>query len=110
MQNDFVDGTLAIRDCPAEEEGADVVPVINQLIESCDFDIVVYSLDWHPKNHISFIENVSCRKLHHSSKVSSQFFIGLSHKSSCFYSTVCVHYHYLYSYHINEAYDLSANQ
>ena len=71
VQNDFVDGTLAIRDCPAEEEGADVVPVINRLIEDCHFDIVVYSLDWHPKDHISFVENVSCRKMHHSSKVST---------------------------------------
>ena len=76
VQNDFVDGTLAIRDCPAEEEGADVVPVINHLLETCDFDVVVYSLDWHPKDHISFVENVSCRKLHHSSKV-SVFFISV---------------------------------
>ena len=76
VQNDFVDGTLAIRDCPAEEEGADVVPVINELIDNCHFDTVVYSLDWHPKDHISFVENVKCRKLHHSSKVSTSWSIS----------------------------------
>ena len=71
VQNDFVDGSLAIRDCPAQEEGADVVPVINELIDECNFDVVVYSLDWHPEDHISFVDNVSKRKVHHSSKVSA---------------------------------------
>ncbi len=69
VQNDFVDGTLAIRECPAREEGADVVPVINHMIDTCSFDVVVYSLDWHPQNHISFVDNVAKRKLHHSTKV-----------------------------------------
>lgn len=33
--------------------------------------MVVYSLDWHPSNHISFVENVGLRKLHSSSPISS---------------------------------------
>ncbi len=69
VQNDFIDGTLAIRDCPAGQEGADVVPVISKLIEDVKFDVVVYSLDWHPENHISFLENVGIRPLHHTTKV-----------------------------------------
>lgn len=77
VQNDFVDGTLAIRKCPAEEEGADVVPIINHMIDTCHFDIVVYSLDWHPKDHISFVENVPKRKLHHSCKVSTCTPVGI---------------------------------
>ena len=28
-----------------------------------------YSLDWHPKDHISFFENVHMRKLSYESKV-----------------------------------------
>ena len=47
VQNDFCPGgALAIQD------GDQVVPVINQLIPQ--FDIVVYSRDWHPQDHISF--------------------------------------------------------
>ena len=33
VQNDFIDGTLAVKQCPAGQDGADVVPVINSLID-----------------------------------------------------------------------------
>lgn len=58
VQHDFIDGSLALRNCPAKQEGADVVPVINKLIKDGRFDEVIYSLDWHPKTHISFVNNV----------------------------------------------------
>ncbi len=71
MQNDFIDGTLALRNCPAKQEGAEVVPAINNLIETVPFDVIVYTLDWHPADHCSFIENVHMRKLHEKSPVSN---------------------------------------
>lgn len=37
----------------AEEAGS----LINNLIAAHKWDLIVYSLDWHPKDHISFIEN-----------------------------------------------------
>lgn len=52
VQNDFCPGgALAV---PAGDE---VVPVINELIEKDDFDLIVATLDWHPENHCSFVEN-----------------------------------------------------
>ena len=46
-----------------------VVAPINKLLETVPFDSVCYSLDWHPNDHISFIENVHTRKLDISSPV-----------------------------------------
>lgn len=40
---------------------------INKLLENTNFELVAYTLDWHPCNHISFIENVGKRRLHSSS-------------------------------------------
>ena len=75
VQNDFIDGTLAIRHCPAGQEGAEVVPVINELLDTVPFNLVIYSLDWHPPNHISFIENKNDREIHKTSKVWAHLFI-----------------------------------
>ncbi|KAI8797909.1 pyrazinamidase/nicotinamidase [Biomphalaria glabrata] len=72
VQNDFITGTLSLRECPAGQDGYAVVPVINSLLEPNLFDVVVYTLDWHPDNHISFIDNALLRKLHPSSKVSAE--------------------------------------
>lgn len=71
VQNDFISGTLAIKDCPAGQDGAAVVPIINKVLKEAPFDLVVYSLDWHPPNHISFIENVHIRKMHSSCEISA---------------------------------------
>ena len=46
-----------------------VVAPINKLIETVPFDAFFYSLDWHPADHISFIENVANRKLDDSSSI-----------------------------------------
>ena len=49
---------LQIDFCPggalAVPEGDRIVPVINGLIPG--FEIIVYTRDWHPKNHVSFAE------------------------------------------------------
>ena len=73
MQNDFIDGTLALRNCPAKEEGNDVIPVINHLVANVPFDLCVYTLDWHTQDHISFLENVNKRKLSEKSPTKSDF-------------------------------------
>ena len=46
-----------------------VVEPINKMIERVPFDAFYYSLDWHPQDHISFIDNVKLRKLDQDSKV-----------------------------------------
>lgn len=35
-----------------------VVDPINKLIDTVEFDAVFYSLDWHPADHVSFIDNI----------------------------------------------------
>ncbi|CAF4247905.1 unnamed protein product [Rotaria sp. Silwood2] len=61
VQNCFIDGTLALSNSPARQNGAEVVPIINHLIETILFDYIVYSYDWHPVNHISFVDNLRNR-------------------------------------------------
>ncbi len=39
-----------------------MVPVINQVIRDVNFDVIAYTYDWHPLNHISFFENRHLRK------------------------------------------------
>jgi nicotinamidase/pyrazinamidase len=34
--------------------GEEVVPLVVALRESGYFDLVVYSQDWHPRDHVSF--------------------------------------------------------
>lgn len=50
VQNDFLPGgALGI------SRGDEIVPVINRVIPS--FDLVVATLDWHPRDHVSFAAN-----------------------------------------------------
>lgn len=44
-----------------------IIEPINRLLDSVDFDMVIYSLDWHPSDHISFVENLKTRPIHSSS-------------------------------------------
>ncbi|CAH0545751.1 unnamed protein product [Brassicogethes aeneus] len=67
VQNDFISGTLALKNCPANQDGADTVLGVNKLLATVKFDKVFYSLDWHPKDHISFYENRHLRPFHESS-------------------------------------------
>jgi len=50
LQNDFMPGgALAV------PEGDEVVPVANRLMS--EFELVVATADWHPRNHCSFASN-----------------------------------------------------
>ncbi|XP_017795714.1 PREDICTED: pyrazinamidase/nicotinamidase-like [Habropoda laboriosa] len=72
VQNDFIDGSLALRRCDGNQDGADVVKPINRLIKNACFDKIIYSQDWHLENHISFYENLHLRELHADSKVTKE--------------------------------------
>ncbi|KAK3875685.1 hypothetical protein Pcinc_019459 [Petrolisthes cinctipes] len=69
VQNDFIDGSLSIKNCPAGQNGEEVIPPINRLLEENRFDVVVYSLDWHPDTHVSFIDTVHLRPFHEACKL-----------------------------------------
>uniref|UniRef100_A0A0A9XRM6 nicotinamidase n=1 Tax=Lygus hesperus TaxID=30085 RepID=A0A0A9XRM6_LYGHE len=72
VQNDFISGSLSISQCAAQQNGLDVIQPINRLLDTVNFDAVFYSLDWHPSDHVSFIDNLCHRKVHPSSAVSAQ--------------------------------------
>ncbi|GMR48587.1 hypothetical protein PMAYCL1PPCAC_18782, partial [Pristionchus mayeri] len=59
FQNDFVTGSLSIKAGPAGEDPRDAIPALNDLLREKSAHLVVYTLDWHPPNHISFYEH--CR-------------------------------------------------
>ncbi len=46
-----------------------MIPIINELLRKVQFDAVAYTLDWHPENHCSFIENVNYRTISQASPV-----------------------------------------
>ncbi|CAF2409168.1 unnamed protein product [Rotaria sp. Silwood2] len=71
VQNDFISGSLALHSCPANHQGEEVVPVINQVIHNVNFDVVAYTYDWHPSNHVSFYENRFLRKISPKSRISA---------------------------------------
>ncbi len=73
VQNDFIDGSLGLINCPAKQDGAEVVPVINEMLDTIPFDAVAYTLDWHPNDHCSFIDNVNMRKISDKSPVKLSF-------------------------------------
>ncbi|XP_048518710.1 nicotinamidase [Dendroctonus ponderosae] len=72
VQNDFICGTLDIRNCAARHNGEDVVQPINNLLDTVQFDAIFYSFDWHPEDHVSFIDNVHLRPFHPSSPVKAE--------------------------------------
>ncbi|VDK46629.1 unnamed protein product [Anisakis simplex] len=59
FQNDFITGSLAIKNGTAQEDPSEALIPINRLISECPFALIVYTMDWHPYNHISFWEH--CR-------------------------------------------------
>ncbi|CAJ0602520.1 unnamed protein product [Cylicocyclus nassatus] len=56
FQNDFISGSLSVKEGSAGEDPLDAIPIINDLANEESLDMVVYTQDWHPKNHISFVE------------------------------------------------------
>lgn len=60
MQYDFMkDGSLEV------QNANELIPTINQLA-ALDWDLVIASKDWHPHNHISFVNNHPNSKLFES--------------------------------------------
>ncbi len=52
VQNDFCEGgALEVKN------GEKVIPVINNLVKSGKFDLIIATQDWHPRNHKSFASN-----------------------------------------------------
>ncbi|KAI1728019.1 isochorismatase family domain-containing protein [Ditylenchus destructor] len=60
FQNDFVAGSLAIKHGPARQDPIEALEPLNHLLRRhAHFRRIIYTLDWHPSNHISFYEH--CR-------------------------------------------------
>ena len=59
LQQDFITGSLALKHAPAGHDAEEIIPCINHLTQHGPFDVVIYSLDYHPNDHISFLENAS---------------------------------------------------
>ncbi|KAK9723247.1 EF-hand domain pair [Popillia japonica] len=72
VQNDFISGTLNISNCSAQQNGLEVLEPINRLLETVEFDAVFYSLDWHPSDHVSFIDNINQREIDPSSPITAE--------------------------------------
>jgi len=68
VQNDFIDGSLSLRNCPAHQNANEIIPIINSLRE-VPWDVVAITKDWHPKDHCSFHSNLSKHELHDTSKI-----------------------------------------
>jgi len=66
VQNDFISGSLSLSNCPSKHDGGQVVPLINRLVKETKFDLIVFTQDWHPTDHISFVDNVHLRTFHDS--------------------------------------------
>ncbi|CAF3859758.1 unnamed protein product [Adineta steineri] len=62
VQDCFITGNLALSNSSARQNGAEVVPIINHLLQTVSFDIIAFTHDWHPLNHISFFENLDERR------------------------------------------------
>ncbi|KAF2903671.1 hypothetical protein ILUMI_02512 [Ignelater luminosus] len=58
VQNDFILGSLNVSEQPANQNPEEIIRPINHLLDFVSFDTVFYSLDWHPPNHMSFIDNI----------------------------------------------------
>lgn len=58
IQNDFCEnGALEV------PNANDIIPYVNQLITDDKYDKIIFSQDFHPKNHISFAENHPNKKI-----------------------------------------------
>lgn len=52
VQNDFCEGgALEVK------KSNSIIPIINSLVKSDKFNLIVVTKDWHPKNHKSFASN-----------------------------------------------------
>lgn len=58
MQNDFVEPTGSL----SVNGAMNLVPIINKVHEK--FENVLFSFDWHPKDHVSFVDNHPGHKIY----------------------------------------------
>ncbi|XP_015185269.1 PREDICTED: nicotinamidase-like [Polistes dominula] len=72
VQNDFIHGSLALHNCKSKHDGYEVIEPINNILSKVDWNKVVYTLDYHPENHISFYENLHLRELHPTSQIKQE--------------------------------------
>ncbi|XP_015789920.1 uncharacterized protein LOC107366796 [Tetranychus urticae] len=65
VQNDFISGSLALDNLSSKKEQscAQIIPLINSMIDTIPFEVVVYTLDWHPPGHISFADCAHLRQI-----------------------------------------------
>lgn len=63
MQNDFIPGALPHTPLPVPDASS-IIPVINSLTGLQGWDLVLFTTDFHPQNHISFLENSPVIKNH----------------------------------------------
>ena len=61
VQYDFIDGSLALKNCPSQHQAEQVIPIINRLVKEMHFDVIVYTQDWHTADHVSFHDNLQLR-------------------------------------------------
>lgn len=57
LQNDFITGSLPV------ENAEEIVSPIVEMTKDDVWNQVIYSQDWHPKDHISFFSNLNLRPL-----------------------------------------------
>lgn len=69
VQNDFISGTLSLQQCPSKHDGAEIVEPINRIMKTVPFATIAYSMDWHPEDHVGFIDNIHMRPLDVTSPV-----------------------------------------
>lgn len=60
-----------MKNSPAQQDGGEVVPIINKMIADHTYDLVAYTIDWHPADHCSFVTNVGKYPLDKSSKITA---------------------------------------
>ncbi|XP_014612312.1 PREDICTED: pyrazinamidase/nicotinamidase-like [Polistes canadensis] len=72
VQNDFIHGSLSLRNCKSKHDGYQVIKPINRLLKTIDWNEIVYTLDYHPEDHISFYENLHLRELHPTSQIKKE--------------------------------------
>lgn len=72
VQNDFcAGGSIAV------PHGDDVIPVINDLRSELEFRKVIFTMDWHPPNHISFFERFQDKEKYPGAELYEEFTFDL---------------------------------
>jgi len=57
MQNDFIDGNLAVANAK------EIIDPMSHMLKDPVWNQIIFSKDWHPRDHISFLSNINLREL-----------------------------------------------